>query len=163
MVEISEVMEEEQPQAPATNGSSANNNAADARSQERLDDAAEIEAALEHITRPSARLHLENLITKLRKEGKALQRVAASRSASGDSGMDVETSPTPATVSPPAPPKRTPATTPILPSTQYQSFPTYYFDAGKYNSPTVTVYVPLDGIGTHADMRVHQAQEVARA
>ena len=36
-------------------------NAALDRSRERLSDAAEIEAALKHITRPSAKLQVENL------------------------------------------------------------------------------------------------------
>ena len=34
-------------------------------------------------------------------------------------------------------------------SVKYRNFPTVQFDAGGYNSPTVTVYLPLDGIGKH--------------
>ena len=150
MVEISEIMEEEKDPQPTSN-------AADSRSQERLLDADEIEASLSHITRPSARLHIENLITKLRKEGKALQRVAASKSAAAtastaDNDEPSATSPTKDPTQ--SIPKRTPATTPIITTNKYQSFPTYYFDAGQYNSPTVSVYVPLESIGTHDKSKV---------
>ena len=57
----------------------------DSRSEERLADADEIEAALVHVTRPSAQMYLRSLITNLRKEGKALQRVAASTNAASSS------------------------------------------------------------------------------
>mmetsp|Transcript_27794 Transcript_27794/g.47255 ORF Transcript_27794/g.47255 Transcript_27794/m.47255 type:complete len:271 (+) Transcript_27794:136-948(+) len=170
MVEISEVMEEDpQPTQP-----SSTNNAAESRSQERLDDADEIECALSHITRPSARLHMENLITKLRKEGKALQRVAASASksssASGSAAededaaaesmdVDADKTPPPAAAAPvpqaiPDIPKRTPAKLAPAVGSKYQSFPTYYFDSGKYDSPTVSVYVPLEGIGQHDKSKI---------
>ena len=157
MVEISEVIEEA-PTPPQ-----AETNAVDSRSQERFADADEIEAALlAHITRPSAQLHLQNLITKLRKEGKALQRVAASTSAAAGSS-DSAAQPSPPAVAKPAPPvevptppKKTPVTTPIITSTtnKYQTFPTHYFDCGEYNSPLVTIYVPLTGIGTHDKSKI---------
>ncbi|EED86332.1 predicted protein [Thalassiosira pseudonana CCMP1335] len=156
MVEISEVMDEEQPQQATA---STPMNAADSRSAERLSDADEIEAALSHITRPSARLHVENLVTKLRKEGKALERVAAASNKTSASGVedvammeeDDDTKKEAAPLASAPIPLRTPAAeTPITSSTsKYQSFPTYYFDAGQYNSPTVSVYVPLDSIGSH--------------
>lgn len=148
MVDISEIVEEEPQQQPTP--AVAPNNAADSRSQERLLDADEIEAALQHITRPSAQLHLENLITKLRKEGKALQRVAASKATMSLSLSDDDTA-TASAPTPPAPaavPKHTPAK-PLITTSKYQSFPTYYFDAGSYNSPLVTVYIPLENIGQH--------------
>mmetsp|Transcript_25553 Transcript_25553/g.39278 ORF Transcript_25553/g.39278 Transcript_25553/m.39278 type:complete len:295 (+) Transcript_25553:73-957(+) len=157
MVEISEVIEEA-PTPPQ-----AETNAVDSRSQERFADADEIEAALlAHITRPSAQLHLQNLITKLRKEGKALQRVAASTSAAAGSSDSAAPSPSPAVAKPaapvevPTPPKKTPVTTPIITSTtnKYQTFPTHYFDCGEYNSPFVTIYVPLTGIGTHDKSKI---------
>jgi len=159
MVEISEVVEEE-PQPVAAASPAASTNAADSRSKERLDDADEIEAALAHITRPSARLHLENLITKLRKEGKALRRVAASKAGVSSDGADAEAptaKPIPQAAAPlkdPPVPKHTPAKAPLVSSNKYQTFPTYYFDAGKYDSPTVSVYVPLDGIGTHDKSKI---------
>jgi len=153
MVEISEVMEEETPATTTTE------DVVDSRSQERFADADEIEAALAHITRPSAQLHLQNLITKLRKEGKALQRVAASTSAAAsDDSCSAPAAKPSATALPdvPTPPKKTPITTPIITSStnKYQSFPTHYFDCGEYNSPLVTVYVPLDGIGSHDKSKI---------
>ena len=162
MVEISEIVEEE-PQPVAAAAPSASANAADSRSKERLDDADEIEAALAHITRPSARLHLENLITKLRKEGKALQRVAASKAGVSSDGAGAEAAAKPIPqpqaaahlpLKDPPVPKHTPAKAPTISSNKYQTFPTYYFDAGKYGSPTVSVYVPLDGIGTHDKSKI---------
>ena len=162
MVEISEIIEDEPPQ---TTTPPTNNTAADDRATERLSDADEIESLLVAITRPSAKLHLENLITKLRKEGKALQRVAASQSstaatASADSTTEAPSSDEPKTkvqkvdTAPPTPPKHTPVTKPIITNSKYQSFPTYYFDAGKFQSPTVSVYVPLDNIGTHDKSKI---------
>eukprot|EP00584_Thalassiosira_punctigera_P001760 CAMPEP_0172540492 /NCGR_PEP_ID=MMETSP1067-20121228/11491_1 /TAXON_ID=265564 ORGANISM="Thalassiosira punctigera, Strain Tpunct2005C2" /NCGR_SAMPLE_ID=MMETSP1067 /ASSEMBLY_ACC=CAM_ASM_000444 /LENGTH=317 /DNA_ID=CAMNT_0013326361 /DNA_START=77 /DNA_END=1030 /DNA_ORIENTATION=- len=170
MVEISEVMEEDapRPQAAAV-PAEGEDGPAESRSEERLSDADEIEMALSYVTRPSAQLHVQNLITKLRKEGKALQRVAASKAASSSSSspaaasteedhdsaaaMDVEESanegPPRAPPKDPPVPKRAPAEAPVLSKEKYQSFPTYYFDAGKYDSPTVGVYVPLEGIGRH--------------
>ena len=155
MVEISEIVEEAAPSPP----SQPTNNAADDRAQERLSDADEIESLSSQLSRPSAKLHVENLITKLRKEGKALQRVAASKStatSSIDGAPQSSSSSQAAAAPPPAIPKRTPATSiPITSPTQkFQSFPTYYFDAGKYNSPTVSIYVPLDNIGSHDKSKV---------
>ena len=160
MVEISEIIEDEPQTSPA-------NTAADDRATERLSDADEIESLLlPSITRPSAKLHLENLITKLRKEGKALQRVAASQSTASDSTTASSNNTTevpsdePKTKvqkvdAPPTPPKHTPVTKPITTSSsKYQSFPTYYFDAGKFQSPTVSVYVPLENIGTHDKSKI---------
>ena len=168
MAIIEEIMDED-PQAESqkapengSNGAANVDNAIDARAQERMCDADEIEAALAHISRPSARLHVQNLITKLRKEGKALQRVAASScKADAASSMEVDDP----TTEPPhkssndinsaflaqsAPvPTRTPAAVPHVSTSKYQAFPTYFFDAGAYNSPTVSVYVPLEGIGQH--------------
>lgn len=156
MVEISEIIEDETPQTTTTN------TVADDRATERLSDADEIESLLVAITRPSAKLHLENLITKLRKEGKALQRVAVSQSstaASADSTSEVPSDEPKTKVQkvdapPPPPPKHTPVTKPIITNSKYQSFPTYYFDAGKFQSPTVSVYVPLDNIGTHDKSKI---------
>ena len=147
MVEIEEVMDVEPTQQPQ-------DNAALTRSQERLSDADEIESALKHIARPSARLHVENLISRLRKEGKALERVAAStpgdaRETDGES-MQIDEKPP---AQPPVP-LRTPATVPPVSTSKYKSFPTYLFDAGKYNSPTVSIYVPLDNIGSHDKSKI---------
>lgn len=46
------------------------------------------------------------------------------------------------------------ASPPIISTNKYLPFPTYLFDAGRYNSPLVTVYLPLDGIGTHDKSKI---------
>mmetsp|Transcript_19839 Transcript_19839/g.32573 ORF Transcript_19839/g.32573 Transcript_19839/m.32573 type:complete len:281 (-) Transcript_19839:665-1507(-) len=131
--------------------------------EELLADADEIEAALlAHITRPSAQMHLKNLITKLRKEGKALQRVAASTNnsatataattAGSNDSAPVATTKQPAALSTPI------VTKPIIitssTTNKYQTFPTHYFDCGPYNSPLVTIYIPLPDIGTHDKSKI---------
>ncbi|KAL7469708.1 hypothetical protein ACHAXS_009956 [Conticribra weissflogii] len=190
MVEISEVpMEETSTPTTTVEPPSADHTAADSRSRERLSDADEIEAALSHIVRPSARLHVQNLVAKLRKEGAALQRVSAMMSSTtlDDNGNDnhngndndncngndkakdddvaspMETedvAPTPVVIPPQPPqPQSKPQQPPIAntianTNSKYRAFPTYYFDPGQYNSPTVTVYVPLDGIGQHDKSKI---------
>jgi len=165
MVQISEIIEEDPPpQAPVAAAAGDTDvigngvvNAADARAQERLSDADEIEAALSanHIARPSARLHIENLITKLRKEGAALQRVAASNKAdSSEMEMEVDTAkaePTKPSITRllPSVPKSSPANLKPNLANKYQTFPTHYFDLGGYSSATISVYVPLEGVGRH--------------
>eukprot|EP00578_Thalassiosira_sp_NH16_P020676 CAMPEP_0181100616 /NCGR_PEP_ID=MMETSP1071-20121207/13290_1 /TAXON_ID=35127 /ORGANISM="Thalassiosira sp., Strain NH16" /LENGTH=296 /DNA_ID=CAMNT_0023183361 /DNA_START=105 /DNA_END=992 /DNA_ORIENTATION=+ len=156
MVEISEVIEEATaPTASASSQDNENdNNAAASRADERLSDADEIEAASSSVSSPTARLHLENLVTKLRREGKALRRVAASASSADNNDDDddeTKKASIPQSSSPaPAPaPKRTPAKPFRTPTSRYQSFPTYYFDAGKYDSPIVSVMIPLEGVGRH--------------
>mmetsp|Transcript_23598 Transcript_23598/g.47749 ORF Transcript_23598/g.47749 Transcript_23598/m.47749 type:complete len:308 (-) Transcript_23598:190-1113(-) len=170
MVEISEVsMEETSPtETPKEEPKSADSSAdaADSRSQERLSDADEIEAALAHIARPSARLHVQNLVTKLRKEGAALQRVSAMMSSSSlstssndappesrDNVNDTPMEDASATAAASSPPKPTPPPK-QPPTSKYQAFPTYYFDPGQYNSPTVSIYVPLEGIGQHDKSKI---------
>ena len=51
---------------------------ANARYDDRLADAKELEAALANVKRPGARMHLQTIITKLHKECEALQRFASS-------------------------------------------------------------------------------------
>lgn len=70
--------------------SSATAAAAGLRSLERFQDADEIESVLRaNITRISAKYHLQYLVTKLRKEGEALQRVEESiAKANGSSSSD---------------------------------------------------------------------------
>ncbi|KAL3826641.1 hypothetical protein ACHAXA_009082 [Cyclostephanos tholiformis] len=152
MVDISDAMEEEDLPPPTLS-----------RSQERLDDADEIEAALKHVTRPSARLHLEGIIAKLRREGEALRRISSSDLGFSSSSPPPSSSFPPPTVEdvkaaglapyePPVPvPKTAPAPNTVVTSSnvKYRNFPTHLFDAGGYNSPIVTIYVPLDGIGKH--------------
>ena len=143
--------------------------AAGLRSQERFHDADEIESLLISssggiITRPSAKLHLENLVSKLRKEGQALQRVeessakaAAAAAANEDhssSIMELEEvdGPSMTTSSTTTPSASAPATSSS--SKKYHPFPTIQFDAGKYNSPVVTIYLPLPNIGHHDPSKI---------
>lgn len=120
---------------------------AESRSDERFRDADEIEKATAGITRPSARLHVQQLVTKLRREGQALKRVAAASSGGGEEKKADGEAPSSA---PRAIPKRTPAAVPP-PSggAKYNTFPTFQVDMGSYNSPTISLYLPLPGIGTH--------------
>ena len=151
--------------------------AAGLRSQERFLDADEIESSLlPHITRPSAKLHLENLIMKLRKEGKALQRVEESTAKANDSSsaaatddnndsstMELEEVDGPSTTATPAPATTTTTSTASasnISSSQptstkkYHPFPSLLFDAGQYNSPYITVYLPLPNIGQHDPAKI---------
>ncbi|KAL3758636.1 hypothetical protein ACHAWU_005222 [Discostella pseudostelligera] len=151
--------------------------AAGLRSQERFLDADEIESSLlPHITRPSAKLHLENLIMKLRKEGKALQRVEESTAKANDSSsaaatddnndsstMELEEVDGPSTTATPAPATTKTTSTASasnISSSQptstkkYHPFPSLLFDAGQYNSPYITVYLPLPNIGQHDPAKI---------
>jgi len=64
---------------------------------------------------------------------------------------DTKAGPTKLTTAAPQPsvPKRSPASLKPNPANKYQNFPTHYFDLGGYSGPTVSVYVPLEGIGRH--------------
>jgi calcyclin binding protein len=125
-------------------------------SQERLLDAEEIEKAAANLTRPTARMHLESLAKKLRKESEALKRVEASRGPQTDvssSSSPVEEMKTDAQEpsAPPTvtPPKVVPAATPVVSnSVQYVPIDKFAFDAGGYNSAFVTLYIDLPGVGS---------------
>jgi calcyclin binding protein len=118
------------------------------QSDERLLDALAIENAAATITRPTAKMHLEGLAKKLRKESEALKRVEASRAKILESGTSAAVIPTLAPVSPvPTPPKSVVTVAPIMPSAKFQPVDRFSFDPGKYNAPLVTVYVPLPSVG----------------
>lgn len=135
-------------------------------SEERTLDADEIESLCQkYASRPSVKAHLTSLVQKIRRDAQALKRMEASQKKMQDeekSKMDVEvdvdanngeeeekvvveeveTKP----ASKPAasasiassksapPPKSTP-------SQKYKSIDKFAFDAGSYNSPTVTIYI----------------------
>jgi calcyclin binding protein len=111
-------------------------------SQERLLDADEIEKAAATMTRPSAKLQLESLATKLRKESAALKRVEKSR-AKMQKGP-VEYAPPPSATTIPA----APAVAPQVPTNMYAPIDRFSFDAGSYGSAFVSVYVPLPSVGS---------------
>jgi calcyclin binding protein len=118
------------------------------QSEERLMDAQAIEEAAALVTRPTAKMQLETLSKKLRKESEALKRVEASRAkfSQGDASEEtVAAAPSPAVaVSAPVKPI---AVAPLLPSVKFQQVDRFSFDAGKYKDSHVTVYVPLPAIG----------------
>ena len=118
-------------------------------SQERLLDAEEIEEAAAKMKRPSAKIHMESLAKKLRKESAALKRVEESQSKM--EGVTIDDIPA-ASAPPPAQtdaPPLAPAVPPNLPpSSMYVPIDRFSFDAGSYNSPFVTLYVPLPSVGS---------------
>ena len=132
MVEISEAADEVPP------------------SEERLLDAQEIEAAAAEMKRPTARMHLEGLAKKLRRESEALQRVEKSK-AQGHTSQENKTEaveePSAASVSP-KPLSTGPAVPPPSPSVKYTPIDRFSFDVGGYNAPFVTIYADLPGVGS---------------
>jgi len=115
------------------------------QSGERLLDAEAIEEAAASVTRPTAKMHLEALCKKLRKESEALKRVEVSRAKNAANVVSEEPA-VPVAVQPVDPPK-TVAVPPIMPSAKFHPIDRFSFDAGKYNSSHVTVYVPLPAVG----------------
>lgn len=117
-------------------------------SQERLLDAQEIEKAASIVKRPTAKMHLEALAKKLRKESEALKRVEASQNKSEETHEEQPTVEE-MKLEPAAPLKKTllgprvvNASVPFVPIDKFA------FDAGSYNSPFVTLYIELPGVGS---------------
>jgi len=139
-------------------------------SQERLWDAEEIEQVAASMKRPTARMHLESLAKKLRKESDALKRVERSKEQKGSEEKKEEESAAPApAISPPAasaatattkqdppaaPPaaeeKKQPVASPpvVSNSVKYVPIDRFAFDAGGYNAPFVTLYIELPAVGS---------------
>jgi len=113
-------------------------------SQERLSDAEEIEKLIPQLKRPTAKMQLESLVKKLKKESSALEAIEKS--------SDPAAKPTPA--EPPAPvvpPKM--IATPIVssssaPSVTYTTIDKFAFDAGSSSDKFVTLYLPIPEIGS---------------
>lgn len=121
------------------------------RSDERLLDVEEIEKVAQELKRPGARLQLESLAKKLRKEAAALKRVEknqASTTTTTAAAEPVEPKSTPV----PAPPKTVEAAPLPPPSTassvKYTTVDRFSFDPGQYNDKFVSIYVPLPGVGS---------------
>jgi calcyclin binding protein len=131
MVEIEEVKEEATKVLP---------------SQERLLDAAAIEHVAASVTRPGAKMDLEALVQKLRRESAALKRVEESKEKIEEVSMkDPDTSPPSKDTT--APPSKPPPP-PSMPTAMYAPIDRFAFDAGGYNSSHVTLYVPLPSVGS---------------
>lgn len=176
MVEIEAVdeqMEDQQKQQVEDAPAAAADDSAASASHERILDAAAIESLFDApavTQRPAAKAQLEALAKKLRRDAAALQRLEESRSKMKqvlEVTGDAATAPTPpataatstatattTVVPPPEPPRPIPvAVAPAVASSsqQQQHFipvDKYAFDAGSYNSPTVSVYVPLPNVGS---------------
>lgn len=125
------------------------------QSEERLLDAEEIEKVASTLKRPTARMQLESLAKKLRKEAAALKVVEGQGMATTtpDSTSSATTS-TPVinpTIIPADPPKPLPVPAASLSSGAssilYSTIDRFSFDAGGYNEKFVTLYVPLPGVG----------------
>jgi calcyclin binding protein len=130
-------------------------------SEERLLDAEEIEKAAGTVKRPTAKMQLESLAKKVRKEAAALMRVEKSHAAAAVTEMDTstgkkpeepKTSTSPEPVSPaPALPNTTAAKPLPSPSTassvKYTTVDRFSFDPGEYNTKFVSLYIPLPGVG----------------
>jgi len=127
-------------------------------SQERLWDAEDIETIISQLTRPTAKLQLESLVKKIRKDAKALQAIEKN-SANDDSSATptTEADPTHAPASTRAPvaaPKPIPASAPVKsPLMMYHSIDRFSFDAGSGSDKFVTLYIPLSGVGSIANKK----------
>ena len=125
-------------------------------SGERLLDAEELETLLPSIQRPSAKLHLTNVIQKLRKEAEALKRVEKSKAAVVDNSTMVAENPDPeAHREPPSAPAADPSSSPaskaagppvLASGALYTPIDKFSFDLGGYGSEFLTLYVPIEGI-----------------
>lgn len=118
--------------------------------EERLLDAEEIEQVASTLKRPTARMQLESLAKKLRKEAAALKVIDENneREDSPDI-MTVQVPSTPVVI--PAEPPKPLAVTPLVVSSDssllFATIDRFSFDAGGYNEKFVTLYVPLPGVG----------------
>jgi calcyclin binding protein len=148
--------------------------AAAAASDERLMDADEIESLLAGMKRPTAKMQLESLVKKLRKEAAALKIVEANGSSNSNNknGFDstgtaaatntttssLQSPSVPATATVPAPVPVPVSTTKSMMSTsnasdaiagvQYKVIDPFSFDAGGSMDQFVTIYLPLKGVGS---------------
>lgn len=140
-------------------------------SEERFLDAQDIEEAAKHITRPTAMMQVAQLVERIRRDAKALQRAEKSkeRAEKGaitklpesavalkpesavqlaavkdlslkDDHLDDNTKENFQTTN------VTVLSSPAI-TLKYVPIDRFAFDAGKYNSPTVTLYVTLPGVG----------------
>jgi calcyclin binding protein len=152
-------------------------------SDERFLDAQEIESLLAQeglIQRPSVKAHLEALAQKIRRDANAIRRLEDSQAKASASSADPvqpkeqdqsmtdansaelpsaaqgqSEASVPATVvsaatisSIAAPPTLSSS------SVKYKTIDKFSFDSGSYNSPTVTIYIPLPSIGSHPESNI---------
>jgi len=120
-------------------------------SQERLRDAGDIEKIISQLKRPTAKMQVESLVKKIRKEASALKALEATSTNAESVSPKTEEDPSPATTSTPAPVVA--ASTPIytgapVNSLKYNSIDRFAFDAGTSSDKFVTLYLPLAGVGS---------------
>jgi len=144
MVEVEEISETTTGEADTTSTPST----------ERRLDAEEIESTLSSITRPTARAQIEALVTKIKRDAAALKRMETSKAetARDDDSPSEHISPLVEEVKPVSsaatPPAISPnvTTKPKIEGKKYLSIDKFSFDAGSYNTPTVTLYIPLPSV-----------------
>lgn len=167
MVTFEEIVDGDEPQQQAPKAELA-------AWEERLLDAQEIEQAAAGLKRPTARLQLESLAKRLRKESEALKRVerskqqyqmeekkeeesktssstAASTEATTTATKQEEqtTAPAAAAVEDKKQHTTAAAAPPVVSSSlKYVPIDRFAFDAGGYNAPFVTLYIDLPLVGT---------------
>ena len=147
MVDIEEVMMEDASSAASPSTTTTTPSPSD----ERLLDAEEIEFVAKTLQRPTARMQLESLAKKLRREASALRVVERQSDKSDDVIPTAAAAVAPTSrVIPPMPPKPI-SVTPTAGTTSsitYIPVDRFSFDAGGSSEPFVTLYVPLPGVGS---------------
>lgn len=116
--------------------------------KERLLDAEEIETAARSLTRPTAKMQLESVAKRIRKEGEALKRVEASKQqvSNESTKQAVEAQPKVDNAPKPAP---VPTPPPVVSKTvKYVPIDRFAFDAGGSSDRFVTLYIDLPRVGT---------------
>jgi calcyclin binding protein len=132
-------------------------------SQERMADADEIEGLVVQLKRPTARLQVETLVKKMRKEAAHLQALEATNDAPSTTSTTTSAktanvnTPTPAHVVAPSPQPIAVGSNSITttPTVTYTSIDKFAFDAGGYNEQFVTLYLPLPGVGGLPKDNIH--------
>lgn len=123
-------------------------------SQERLWDAEDIEALISMLKRPTARMQVESLVKKVRKEAQALKAIESSSTATPPSVATITESkesspPKPAIAPTPRQPiSLDPIATTNSPSITYTTIDRFAFDPGSSSDKFVTLYVPIPGVGS---------------
>ncbi|KAL3905186.1 MAG: hypothetical protein SGILL_009779 [Bacillariaceae sp.] len=110
-------------------------------SEERMLDAREIEKLLTQLERPGAKLQVETLVKKMRKEAAGLKALEST----GDAPKQAPVAAAP-NVPAPNPSKIPPPQ--AAPTATYTNIDKFAFDAGSSMDKFVTLYLPLPGVGS---------------
>jgi len=112
-------------------------------SQERLQDAEEIEKLVPRLKRLTAKIQIESLVKKLKEEAAALKSTESTKDVGTPATATTETKINPSYTSVP-----NSKVTKISPSISFTSIDRFSFDAGGSSDKFVTLYLPLTGIGS---------------